>query len=178
MIRLDSVSKVYRRGGADFSAVRELDCTIAAIALGCMGLTVATSDYTSESGSEPPRDGEPAGQPGIEPPREVAFAGQIAPIFDTACAKCHGGSGNFPDLRGVRARASLLERKLVVPGQADASRLVKKIRDGHPWPRALTPHQIALIEAWVAEGALAEAQTGKADRAGQPDREQAPRATP
>jgi mono/diheme cytochrome c family protein len=89
----------------------------------------------------------------------------VAPIFATRCAKCHTESGLMgaaPEGFRLTSHADTLasgERARVVPGQPQASELLRRIRgqalprmpfDGPPY---LSDAEIALIERWIAAGA-------------------------
>ena len=89
----------------------------------------------------------------------------VAPIFASRCAKCHTENGLMgPAPEGYRltsheATLSAADRVRVVPGNPDASELVRRIRgqarprmpfDGPPF---LTADEIRLIEDWIAQGA-------------------------
>lgn len=89
----------------------------------------------------------------------------VAPIFATRCAKCHtdkGLMGPVPEgyrLTSYESTLSPADRVRVVPGQPNASELVRRIRgqalpkmpfDGPPY---LADEEIRLIEDWVAQGA-------------------------
>jgi mono/diheme cytochrome c family protein len=94
----------------------------------------------------------------------VTYA-HVAPIFARRCAKCHtdnGAMGPAPEgyrLTSYAATLSAVDRARVVPGQAVASELVRRIRgqarprmpfDGPPY---LSDEEVRLIEDWVAQGA-------------------------
>lgn len=89
----------------------------------------------------------------------------VAPILAQRCAKCHtvqGLMGPAPEgyrLDSFEATLSTADRVRVVPGVPAASELLRRIRgqsrprmpfDGPPY---LADEDIALIEAWVAQGA-------------------------
>ncbi len=89
----------------------------------------------------------------------------IAPILATRCAKCHtnqGLMGPAPEgflLTSYESTLSARDRVRVVPGNPDASELIRRVRgqalprmpfDGPPY---LSKEEIALLEAWVADGA-------------------------
>ncbi len=117
--------------------------------------------------------GMPAGEAGPEitsppamptPGERVTYA-HVAPIFARRCAKCHTDNGLMgapPEgyrLTSHEATLSAADRVRVVPGQPLASELLRRIRglsrprmpfDGPPW---LTEAEIALIGAWIADGA-------------------------
>lgn len=95
---------------------------------------------------------------------EVTYL-HVAPIFATRCAKCHTDNGQMgPAPEGLRltSYASTLaftERARVVPGQPQASELLRRIRgqarprmplDGPPY---LDADDTRLIEDWIAQGA-------------------------
>lgn len=89
----------------------------------------------------------------------------VAPIFKMRCVKCHvegGLQGRPPEQLKLDSHSNVIEsreRARVVPGSPDASELVRRIR-GQAFPRMpfdgppyLTEQEIALIEAWVTQGA-------------------------
>ncbi|WP_256657883.1 cytochrome c [Pseudomonas sp. 2FG] len=97
---------------------------------------------------------------------EVTYA-DVAPIFALRCSKCHSASGLMGaapegyELSSYQAILSSAERVEVVPGFAEASELVRRIRgdalprmpyDGPPY---LNDADIALIVAWINQGARA-----------------------
>ena len=90
---------------------------------------------------------------------------RVAPIFAQRCVKCHtekGLMGPAPEGYGLASYAdtvSTADRVRVVPGNPEASELVRRIRgqarprmpyDGPPF---LAGEEIALIEKWIADGA-------------------------
>ncbi|MDH3583543.1 MAG: DUF1549 domain-containing protein, partial [Phycisphaerae bacterium] len=99
-----------------------------------------------------------------QPPAEIDFARQIAPVFQGHCIKCHGAEkqkGKFRlDRRANMLRGGDSAEPAIVPGDPKASYLLKLIRheeadlempaEGDP----LSAGQVALIERWIAEGAL------------------------
>lgn len=118
-------------------------------------------------------DGMPAGavtepQASMPPPEAVAGPvryDQVAPIFATRCAKCHtekGLMGGPPEgyrLASYADTISAADRVRVVPGNPEASELLRRIRgqalprmpfDGPPF---LTDDEIGLIAQWIADGA-------------------------
>ena len=89
----------------------------------------------------------------------------VAPIFKANCVKCHNHKGLMgppPEglvLAGYQEIMYGTERTHIVPGNPDASELVRKIRgqslprmpfDGPPY---LSSEEVALVEKWVVEGA-------------------------
>jgi mono/diheme cytochrome c family protein len=121
---------------------------------------------------EPNADPEPA-EP-VEPVPEMAAVSagdepvtwaHVAPILATRCAKCHtdqGLMGPAPEgyrLTSYESVTSPADRARIIPGNPDASELVRRIRgqslprmpfDGPPF---LTEDEIALIVEWIAGGA-------------------------
>lgn len=92
----------------------------------------------------------------------VSFARDIAPIFQERCVKCHAGSGaprglHLDTYENVMKGSEF--RPVVVPGDPEASELVRRIRgdstprmpfDGPPF---LSDEQINTIIEWIKEGA-------------------------
>jgi hypothetical protein len=104
-------------------------------------------------------------QPVRPAPGEPVTYLHVAPILAQRCAKCHadnGLMGRAPEgyrLTTYEAALSASDRVRVVPGQPDASELVRRIRgqslprmpfDGPPY---LEEDDIRLIEDWIAQGA-------------------------
>ncbi len=98
---------------------------------------------------------------------KVDFARQVRPILAENCFECHG-----PDPRGRKGKLRIDDREglfadrggyaIVVPGKPEESELINRINaeppDEHMPPldsrRSLTKDQVALLERWVAEGAV------------------------
>ena len=89
----------------------------------------------------------------------------VAPIFATRCARCHTDDGQMgapPEGFRLNSYANALaagERARIVPGNAAASELLRRVRgqsrprmpfDGPPW---LDEADIALVERWIEQGA-------------------------
>jgi len=98
-------------------------------------------------------------------PSEVPTWADVAPIFSARCSKCHaqqGLMGPAPEgflLAGYEDALAATDRARVVPGNPDASELMRRIRgqarprmpfDGPPF---LTGSEIRLISEWIAQGA-------------------------
>ena len=96
-------------------------------------------------------------------PDHVTYA-EVESIFKTHCVKCHNHRGLVgPPPEGLRLGTYQdviggTDRVYVVPGNPDASELVRKIRglslprmpfDGPPF---LTEQEIRLIELWIVQG--------------------------
>ncbi len=92
----------------------------------------------------------------------VDFQQDILPILGDRCFACHGPDANQrkAELRlDVEADA---KKEAIVPGQAEASELIKRILSTDPEEvmpppasekPALTPEQVQLFQRWIAEGA-------------------------
>jgi uncharacterized membrane protein len=98
----------------------------------------------------------------------VTFAKDIKPIFEASCTKCHGEEKPKAGLKLTSLEATLKgsrEHKVVEPGDATKSSLllsVAQIGEEDTWmpPKdnkakiaPLTKEQVALIRAWVEQGA-------------------------
>src|SRR5258706_10128747 len=93
---------------------------------------------------------------------KVNFSRDVQPVFKSACYQCHGPEKQKGKLR-VDAKAIALHGgksgKSIVPGNAQQSELFKRITskdDDERMPQdreALTAEQIAIIRAWIEQGA-------------------------
>jgi mono/diheme cytochrome c family protein len=105
-----------------------------------------------------------ADQQPVPPPTTssgVSFQTDIKPIFQThGCASCHGGNGGL----FVGSVAQLLQGgshgPAIVPGNADASNIVKKLSPNPPFGDRmpfggpyLPDSTIQLIRTWINQGA-------------------------
>jgi mono/diheme cytochrome c family protein/nitrate/TMAO reductase-like tetraheme cytochrome c subunit len=102
------------------------------------GATQATVQATQAAGSGSP----------------VTFA-QVGPVFTAKCIRCHGATG--PKGLSLLSYASMMAGgnggPVIVPGQADASQLVKtQSAGGHPGQ--LSADELTLIKQWITAGAL------------------------
>lgn len=90
----------------------------------------------------------------------------VAPIFAARCAKCHTDNGLMgapPEgfrLTSYESTLAVSDRARIVPGNANASELMRRIRgqarprmpfDGPPY---LNREETQLIEDWIAQGAI------------------------
>jgi len=107
----------------------------------------------------------------IPPPadkKDVTYAGEIKPIFDQACVRCHGAQRPKAHLRMDSLEAVLKggeDGKVVLPGNSAESMLVHNIAhvgdpDQYmPPPKnkagigPLSKEQIGLVRAWIDQGA-------------------------
>src|SRR3954447_23056778 len=95
----------------------------------------------------------------------VDYDREVRPILAENCYACHGPDGNVrkADLRLDRKEDVFRERPggaAVVPGDAEASELVRRLTEADPellMPppksgKALTVAQVETLRRWVAEG--------------------------
>lgn len=117
---------------------------------------------STQAAAAPPASHPPAATlPQSGPPTWA----DVAPIFSTRCAKCHaqqGLMGPAPEgflVTSYEDALAATERARIVPGNPDASELMRRIRgqarprmpfDGPPF---LTGNEIRLISDWIAQGA-------------------------
>lgn len=97
---------------------------------------------------------------GAEP---VSFAEQVRPLLSGKCFQCHGNdaASRKAGLRLDVADPGPESPKVIEPGDPAASELLKRITAADPEDRmpppahgeALTPDEIDVIRAWIAEGA-------------------------
>ena len=94
----------------------------------------------------------------------VDFDKDIQPIFKANCIKCHGPEKQKAEFR-VDQRAVMLKGgdsgiAAIVPGDPKASALIEAVKGTDPDTKMppkgdpLTGEQIALLEKWIAEGAM------------------------
>ena len=80
---------------------------------------------------------------------DVSFATEIQSIFNVNnCMQCHPSTKNL-DLREGFAYASLVPT-FAIPNDSEGSILLAKLVDGH---RSVNTTEIALIKAWIDQGA-------------------------
>jgi len=107
--------------------------------------------------------------PAASTKENITYATDIKPIFDTSCVKCHSGDKakaklHMDTLEGVLKGTG--HGKIVTPGEADKSHLVKSIahltKDPDGWMppphnkagiKPLTKDEIGLIIGWIKQGA-------------------------
>ena len=91
-------------------------------------------------------------------PKKLASDMQL--VLKTHCYRCHGQDGAIEGgMNYVTDLAKLVSRKKVVPGNAGASRLFKRIDDGTMPPPGektqLSEGEIAIVKRWINTGAPA-----------------------
>jgi len=95
---------------------------------------------------------------------EVDFNSEIRPILNDNCVTCHGGVKTQADLNLQFRNLALLGGEsgspAVVPGNAAASELIKKITHSNPSDRMpkdeepLSEDEIAALRSWIDSGAV------------------------
>jgi len=100
--------------------------------------------------------------------KNVTYAGEIKPIFEKSCIKCHGPEKQKGKLR-LDSLAAVLkggqDGKVILPGDSAGSMLVHNVAhigdedeympppDNKDKIPPLTKDQIGLIRAWIDQGA-------------------------
>jgi hypothetical protein len=125
--------------------------------LGALNLQAAEPRKVDLSKLPPPAD-----------KKDVTFAKDIKPIFENSCTRCHGSEKPKADLRldSLEAVTKGSEHgKVIQAGKSADSKLVVAVAQaGHPddyMPppknraniQPLTKEQVALIRAWIDQGA-------------------------
>ena len=92
-------------------------------------------------------------EPDIVIPTEVSFQSDIQPLF-ARCTGCHKGAYPNPDLRSGSSFGSLVP-EFVTSGSAANSKLYNYLPGNghHDVGFTLNSGEIALIEAWIDQGA-------------------------
>lgn len=156
--------------GPPYLSEEEIALFEAWVAGGLKESAVSSADGTTVASAEPPAEAAeptpPPAQPTLPAPGDPVTYADVAPIFAQRCAKCHTASGGLmggpPEgyvLTSYESMLSAGDRVRVVPGQPDASMVVRRIR-GQSYPRMpfdgppyLSAEEIRVIEDWVAQGA-------------------------
>lgn len=94
------------------------------------------------------------------PPPTVDFARDVQPLFRQHCIGCHGPTQQMNGFRLDRRRDAMRGGTIPVigPGNSDGSRLYLRVSGSRFGPQmpptgALKPEQIAIIKAWIDQGA-------------------------
>jgi len=110
----------------------------------------------------------PACNDDLDPARDASFRGDVLPIFQRACGRCHAPGEEGFDRSGLdltsyaslRAGGSRSMGAIVVDGEPCASVLWQKLGPAPPFgdrmPRDESPlpgADLGLIHDWIAEGA-------------------------
>jgi hypothetical protein len=95
--------------------------------------------------------------------RPVSFAGEIRPLLESSCWKCHGAAVQLSKL-DLRSRDAALKGgargPAIVPGDAASSRLFRLVagleKPAMPLDGKLTEAQVAAVKNWIDQGAAWE----------------------
>ena len=92
---------------------------------------------------------------------QVSFETQVRPILKAHCFPCHGEGEKLNGGVDLRLRRFMVRTKtddglVLVPGKPELSQMIKMIKAGEmpKGEKKLTPQEVALLEAWVASGAV------------------------
>jgi hypothetical protein len=89
-----------------------------------------------------------------EMPADVSFSGEVVPILESNCTKCHIEGRTPLDLIPGRYYSDLVAGGYVVKFDATTSPLYNKLKDGHSLLNILSPRELATVKIWIDEGAL------------------------
>ena len=96
---------------------------------------------------------------------EVSFSKDVAPVLNKFCTTCHSSEEDHPSELFMDTYESLMKGgkhgKAIVPGNSKESLFAQKMSDGPPFGKVMppprkprpTPEQVALILAWIDQGA-------------------------
>jgi ankyrin repeat protein len=137
-----------------------LKCGVVALALSALALTTARSNQA---------------------PGKVDFRRDVQPLLRQYCISCHGPSQQMNAFRLDRRRDAMRGGTLamIAPGNSQASRLYLKLIGSQYGPQmpptgALRPEQIAVLKAWIDQGAEWPDEASGEEPSPPPD----PKATP
>ena len=140
---------------------------VASASLNSISLFRALPAFVLILGTLPPATAQQGTFP--EPPPSVDFETDIFPIFSQRCLSCHGPEQQMGEFR-LDSKAIALEGGVsgpnILPGQGDKSPLLQRVAgtgDLNAMPMTgdrLTPQQIALVRAWIDQGAAWPAGVG------------------
>ena len=98
-------------------------------------------------------------------PTEVSFSKDVAPVLDKFCTTCHSAEEEHPSQLFMDTYESLMNGgkhgKAIVPGNSKESLLSQKMSEDPPFGKMMPPprkprptdEQIALLRAWIDQGA-------------------------
>lgn len=108
----------------------------------------------------------PDSSPASEPGARIDFESEVRPILAEKCTLCHGPDEAKGGLRltGIEPAAKVLESgaRAVVPGEPEHSEMIVRVRSDDPDRQMpppgkgepLTSAESAILERWIAEGAV------------------------
>jgi len=110
------------------------------------------------------------GLPSVAPAQPVDFDRDIRPLLREHCAVCHGATQQHGDLRLDRRQIGGGNAVDIIPGNASRSRLVWRISGSEYGPQMpptgpLRADEIAIIRAWIDQGAAWPETNASADQA-------------
>ena len=100
-----------------------------------------------------------------KPPMDVSYAKDVAPVLDKFCVTCHSSDEDHPSQLFMDTYESLMNGgkhgKAIVPGNSKESLISQKLSEEPPFGKMMppprkprpTPEQVALILAWIDQGA-------------------------
>ncbi|HEY1602551.1 MAG TPA: PSD1 and planctomycete cytochrome C domain-containing protein [Pirellulales bacterium] len=104
-----------------------------------------------------------AARAGADEPAAVDFAGQIRPLFEQRCYKCHGGekqiSGYRLDVRSRALAGGESGETPIVPGKPADSPLIARLASDDkdlrmpPEGERVSPQELELVRRWIGAGA-------------------------
>jgi uncharacterized membrane protein len=95
----------------------------------------------------------------------LSFSKDVAPVIEKFCTTCHSSEEDHPSELFMDSYESLMKGgkhgKAIVPGNSKESLLAQKLSDTPPFGKMMppprkprpTPEQVALILAWIDQGA-------------------------
>ena len=93
-------------------------------------------------------------EPVIELPEDsISFSLDIQPIFEANCITCHKTGAISPDLTSGKSYNSLISGSYISLDDPSSSELVQKISGASAGHKEVTAQDLALIVAWIEEGA-------------------------
>jgi formylglycine-generating enzyme required for sulfatase activity len=91
---------------------------------------------------------------GTQTAAAVDFTKDVAPIYETYCLSCHG-AGSGGNRINLTSRQAMLESKVLVPGNPQASRVYTSVQNGSMPPGGKLPAaSVEILRQWVQEGAV------------------------
>ena len=100
-----------------------------------------------------------------KPPTDVSYSKDVAPVIEKFCVTCHSADEDHPSQLFMDSYESLMNGgkhgKAIVPGNSKESLLSQKMGEDPPFGKMMPPprkprptdEQIALIRAWIDQGA-------------------------
>jgi hypothetical protein len=102
-----------------------------------------------------------SGAPASEPAEKLSFERHVRPILKEYCFECHGAGARLKGGLDLRLKRFLVQGgdngPAIVPGDAAKSPLLRRLRAGEmpPGEKKVPAAKIAVIEQWLAQGAVA-----------------------